>query len=92
MERLVDVTAVDVVGDHRPRLVFEDGLIGDVSFQDHEWSGVFNPLHDPAVFAQVFVDPELGTIAWPNGVDMAPEPLYEAALAHPVNEGVTRRR
>jgi hypothetical protein len=49
-------------------------------------------LHDPAVFAQVFVDPELGTIAWPNGVDMAPEPLYEAALAHPVNKGVTRRR
>jgi hypothetical protein len=78
--------------DHRLRLVFEDGLIWDVSFQDHGWSGVFNPLHDPAVFAQVFVDPELGTIAWPNGVDMAPEPLYEAALAHPVNEGVTRRR
>src|SRR4029453_17303829 len=61
------------------RLTFEDGMVGDVDFGSREWDGVFEPLRDPAYFAQVRVDPELGTIAWPNGADMAPETLYEAA-------------
>ncbi|HEY3728617.1 MAG TPA: DUF2442 domain-containing protein [Solirubrobacteraceae bacterium] len=82
MEKLVDVVAVEVLGDYQLRLTFEDGVVGDVSFAGREWRGVFEPFTDPAVFAQVFVDAELGTIAWPGGQDMAPEPLYEAARAH----------
>jgi Protein of unknown function (DUF2442) len=35
-------------------------------------------------FAQVRVDPEAGTIVWPGGIDLAPEPLYEQAKAHPL--------
>jgi hypothetical protein len=38
-------------------------------------------LNDPAFFAQVTVDPEAGTVTWPGGVDLAPEPLYEQAHA-----------
>ena len=79
MEQLLDVTAVEVIGEYRLRLTFEDGLVGDVDFSSREWDGVFAPLRDPAFFAQVRVEPELGTIAWPNGADMAPETLYEAA-------------
>jgi hypothetical protein len=79
MEPLVDVTGVEVVGDYDLRLTFADGTVGDVHFGDREWRGVFEPLRDPAFFAQVAVDSESGTIAWPNGADMAPEPLYEAA-------------
>ena len=79
MDPLVDVTAVEVIGDHRLRLTFEDGTVGDVAFEQREWRGVFEPLADQAFFAQVRVDPELGTITWPNGVDMAPEPLYAEA-------------
>ena len=78
MDPLVDVTAVEVVGDHRLRLTFEDGTVGDVAFEQREW-GVFEPLADQSFFAQVRVDPELGTIVWPKGVDMAPEPLYADA-------------
>ena len=80
MDQLVDVTAVEVIGDHRLRLTFMDGVVGDVSFEDREgWRGMLAPLSDPAFFAQVRVDPESGTIAWPNGVDFAPEPLYAEA-------------
>jgi hypothetical protein len=46
--------------------------------------GVLEPLSDPAFFAQVRVDPEAATIVWPNGIDMAPEPLYEEARQHPL--------
>jgi len=60
------------------------GTVGDVAFEEHEWRGVFEPLADQAFFAQVRVDPEGGTIMWPNGVDMAPEPLYAEARLHRV--------
>ncbi len=73
-----------MIGDHSLRLLFEDGTVGDVSFDESEWTGVFEPLRDPSEFAKVFVDPQFGTIAWPNGLDMAPEPLYETARRHPV--------
>jgi Protein of unknown function (DUF2442) len=86
MDPLVDVVGVEVIGDHRLRLSFEDGTVGDVAFEEHEWRGVFEPLADQAFFAQVRVDPEGGTIVWPNGVDMAPEPLYAEARLHRVTE------
>jgi hypothetical protein len=82
VEQLVDITAVEVIGDHRLRLTFEDGTIGDVDFAGRKWQGVFEPLRDPAYFARVEVDPEAGTIMWPGGLDMAPEPLYEEARRH----------
>jgi hypothetical protein len=37
---------------------------------------VFRPLYDdPSLFAQVYVDPETGTIVWPNAADIAPDAL-----------------
>lgn len=80
---LVDVTHVEVLGDHRLRLTFKDGTVGDVAFGEHEWRGVLAPLADPELFARVRVDGESGTIAWPGGLDVAPEPLYAEARAHP---------
>jgi hypothetical protein len=78
---LVHVTGVTVIGDHSVRLLFEDGTVGDITFGDEEWTGVFEPLRDPACFAKVKV--EGGTIVWPeHGLDMAPEPLYQAAREH----------
>jgi hypothetical protein len=86
MDPLVDVVSVEVIGDHRLRLSFEDGTVGEVAFDEREWRGVFEPLADPAFFAQVRVAPEAGTIVWPNGVDMAPEPLYAEARLRGVTE------
>ena len=66
------------------RLLFSDGTVGDVDFTDERWTGVLEPLNDPEYFAQVRIDAEAGTIAWPDGIDLAPEPLYEQAHAHPL--------
>lgn len=79
MEQLHDVIDVAASGAYRLRLTFDDGTVGEVDFTGREWRGVFEPLRDPAYFAQVTVDTEGGTITWPNGADMAPEPLYAEA-------------
>jgi Protein of unknown function (DUF2442) len=78
------VAGVAVLRDHVLRLLFDDGTVGDVDFSHEEWTGVLEPLRDPAYFAKVYVDAEARTIAWPDGLDMAPEPLYEEAKAHPL--------
>jgi hypothetical protein len=78
------VVGVAVVGDQVLRLLFSDATAGDVDFSDEPWTGVLAPLNDPAYFAQVRVDPEAGTVVWPGGIDLAPEPLYEHAKAHPL--------
>jgi hypothetical protein len=90
VEDLVDVTKVEVAGEYRLCLTFADGTVGEVDFAGHEWRGVFEPLRDPAYFARVTVDHQAGTITWPNGADMAPEPLY-AATRDGVARAPTRR-
>ncbi len=78
------VVGVAVVGDHVLRLLFSDGTAGDVDFSAEQWTGVLVPLNDSGYFAEVTVDQEAGTIVWPDGIDLAPEPLYEQAKAHPL--------
>lgn len=58
------VAGAAVVGDHVLRLLFSDGTVGDVDFSAEWWTGVLEPLNDPAYFAEVTVDLEAGTVAW----------------------------
>jgi len=85
MEKLVAPIAVEVIGEHKLRVTFKNGLAGDIDFTGRQWRGVSEPLADPAFFAQAYVDPEIRTVAWPNGFDMAPETLYARACEHQVH-------
>ncbi len=40
---------------------------------------MFEALANPDLFHQARVDPELETVFWPNGADVAHELLYQAA-------------
>ncbi|MGH3000003.1 MAG: DUF2442 domain-containing protein [Gaiellaceae bacterium] len=91
MEELVDITEVEIIGPYRLRLSFVDGTVGDVDFTARKWRGVFEPLKDPSYFARVEVDPEAGTITWPDGLDMAPEPLYDEARRNKVDAASATR-
>jgi len=85
VEELVDITDVQVVASYRLRLSFADGTVGEIDFSRREWRGVFEPLNDSSYFARVEVDPEAGTITWPGGLDMAPEPLYDEACRNRID-------
>ena len=80
---LKDVVEIEIVGDHRLRLRFEDRVEGEVDVSTViPFDGVFAPLGDPKVFATVRVDPDLGTLVWPNGANLDPDVLlYVYALA-----------
>jgi hypothetical protein len=76
MWNLHEVAAVTYRHGYVYHVVFDDGLEGDVDFTEYVGSGpVFEPLEDAAFFEQARI--EGGTIAWPNGADIAPETLYE---------------
>ena len=56
---------------------FNDGAIGEVDLR-HELTGeMFEPLKDLSKFKSFHVDPDIETIVWDNGADLAPEFLYE---------------
>ena len=74
---LKDIVRVEPTTDHRLRLAFEDGVEGEVDIAELvEFVGVFAPLKDRREFLKVRVDPELGTICWPNGADLDSDVLY----------------
>jgi hypothetical protein len=58
-------------------LRFNDGAEGEIDLKDELWGDVFDPLKDLAAFKSFKVDPDLETIVWENGADLAPEFLYE---------------
>ena len=73
---MLNVQAIEYRGGHRLWLRFNDGAQGEVDLAVHLVGPVFVPLRDPALFAAVRLDPELRTIVWPNGADLAPEFLH----------------
>jgi hypothetical protein len=72
-----DITSVAVVRHGVLRLTFRDGVTGELDLLDRMRGPVFAQARTPDGFAQVTVDPEIGTIVWPGGADLAPDTLYE---------------
>jgi len=55
---------------------FDDGTEKQIDISQWFKGPVFESLKDPKIFKKFFID--AGTLAWPNGVDIAPEALYAA--------------
>lgn len=59
-------------------LRFSDGAEGEVDLSSELHGPIFEPLKDIALFRRFVVHPELKTLVWPNGADLAPEFLRAA--------------
>ncbi|MGH9929133.1 MAG: DUF2442 domain-containing protein [Pyrinomonadaceae bacterium] len=83
---LIDVVDVKPLDGHKLELSFSDGLKASVDLDQviKSFEGVFAPLKDPNYFRLVTVNPEIGTIVWPNGADLCPDVLYSYASGKPI--------
>jgi hypothetical protein len=82
---LKDIVEAHPLGGYRVHLRFEDGLEGELDLgRLIPFRGVFAPLADESEFARLTVDPDSGTIVWPNGADLDPDVLYAELSGRPI--------
>ncbi|MCP5169558.1 MAG: DUF2442 domain-containing protein [Hahellaceae bacterium] len=74
---MLHVNSAKHVSDFTLWVAFDDGTSGNVDLSGVLNGPVFQPLKDVNVFSKVSVDPELETVVWPNGADLAPEFLKD---------------
>jgi Protein of unknown function (DUF2442) len=74
---LPSVTKAKYVKGHLIEIQFNDGTKKVIDFEPWLTGPIFKPLKNKDYFKKFFIDGP--TIAWPNGADIAPETLYEAA-------------
>jgi hypothetical protein len=77
-----DVIQVEPAGGTSLILTFKGGERRSVDIARLvPFDGVFASLASPEFFNRVKVNPESGTIEWPNGADLCPDVLYEESIA-----------
>lgn len=86
MAFLPTVVRAEYRGEFRIHLIFNDQSESTVDFEPWLDGPVFEPLKTVSYFRRFFI--EGGTVVWPNGADIAPETLYEAAQATRSNKAL----
>ena len=70
---ILHVTQAKYIKDFMIWIQFNDGAEGFVDLKNQLYGEMFEPLKDLKKFKKFKVDPELETIVWQNGADLAPE-------------------
>ena len=74
---ILHVNEAKYLGGYKIWLRFNDGISGEVDLSGDLDGDVFLPLRDLEKFKRFSVHPELETVVWESGADLAPEFLYE---------------
>jgi hypothetical protein len=74
---MLHVKSARYIEDYKIWVSFDDGTSGEIDLEGELKGPIFEPLKDKNTFSKISVDPELDTIIWPNGADLAPEFLKE---------------
>lgn len=80
---IVSIIGVKYLEEYKLELTFDTNEVKTVDLKDrifNKYKGVLLVLKDIDFFKKVRVDEELGTVCWPNEIDLAPETLYELGI------------
>jgi hypothetical protein len=87
---MVWVVKADYLGGYRLRLTFNDGTEGQADLKEIMFSDtreLFKELQDVSKFGAFRV--EMDTVVWENGLDLAPEFLYDLAVKRNLAKSAT---
>jgi len=74
---MYEVISIEFVENYTLKFKFKDNSEGIVDFFDYtNKTGLYQDLKDIDFFKKFYLDEELSTIVWPNGLDIAPDTLY----------------
>lgn len=71
------VTRFSIVGPYTLDVAFSDGTEQRIDFKPVLHGPLFGPLEKLATFNAVTLDPDAGTLVWPNGADFDPATLHD---------------
>ena len=71
------VTRFDIIGPYTLSVAFADGSEQRIDFKPVLHGVLFGPLQALATFNAVMLDPEAGTLVWPNGADFDQSTLHD---------------
>jgi len=77
MHGIYRVESFEIVSPYTLRIGFNDGSEQVINFEPVLKGELFGPLHNPTLFNQVTIDPEVHTLVWPNGSDFEPATLHD---------------
>ena len=83
-----DVIEVKIEKTREFRVKFNDGLSGLIVIESSFCSGVFKALLDDDLVRQARADN--GVVTWPNGLDLAPDTMYNEIRKNPEHRYVLR--
>ncbi len=71
------VSHFDIVAPYTLRIRFNDDCVKTIDFRPMLRGELYGPLRDLSLFNQVRLDPESGTLVWPNEADFDPATLHD---------------
>lgn len=74
---MIRISSVKPLAGFHLNIVFTDGTERDVDVERYLRGPIFEAVRqNRSMFEAVSVDPQLGTVVWPNGADIDPDVLY----------------
>lgn len=71
------ISSFEIVAPYTLRIHFDDDSVKVINFAPILRGELYGPLCDLGFFNQVRLDPEAGTLVWPNEADFDPATLHD---------------
>ena len=74
---------------YKLHITFEDGKSGEIDLINYtKRKGVFRRFSNIKYFRQFYIDKEFGVLSWPDGLDIAPETIYQKVTGERLPEEI----